>query len=210
MFLKDFLYICLSWLAALEHGQIEENSVNSGVFKGLGRQGNWKHCKKWCFGTVLWRQMCKLPCFEGKHCKNMQTHFKKHGIWRILWKKMQIAVQNVVWAVFLGVVVVAIAGEKMKKHPLGGSQGGGEEIVALDGPGCGCGCEAFFEIEMQITCTNVPKKTVMSVNYLAPVTDQKRTCGVGGHPTRSGVNYIERYKRTWKAVGIKCERLLRV
>ena len=26
----------------------------------------------------------------------------------------------------------------------------------------------------------------MYVNYLAPVTDQK-TCGVGGHPTRSGV-----------------------
>ena len=27
------------------------------------------------------------------------------------------------------------AGEKIEKHPLGGSQG--EEIVALDGPGCG-------------------------------------------------------------------------
>ena len=46
MFLKDFLYICLSWPAALAHGKIEENSVNSGVFKGLGRQGNWKPCKK--------------------------------------------------------------------------------------------------------------------------------------------------------------------
>ena len=31
--------------------------------------------------------MCKLLCFEGKRCKNMQTHFKKHGIWMILWKK---------------------------------------------------------------------------------------------------------------------------
>ena len=40
MFLKDFLYICLSWPAALAHGKIEENSVNSGVFKGLGRSGN--------------------------------------------------------------------------------------------------------------------------------------------------------------------------
>ena len=37
MFLNDFLYICLSWPAALAHGKIEENSVNSGVFKVLGR-----------------------------------------------------------------------------------------------------------------------------------------------------------------------------
>ena len=29
------------------------------------------------------------------------------------------------------------AGEKIKKHPLGGSQGSKGEIVALDGPGCG-------------------------------------------------------------------------
>ena len=28
----------------------------------------------------------------------------------------------------------------------------------------------------------------MYVNYLAPVTDLKKTRGVGGHPTRSGVN----------------------
>ena len=35
----------------------------------------------------------------------------------------------------------------------------------------------------------------MYVHYLAPVTDQKeikRTCGVGGHPTRSGVNIQKR------------------
>ena len=49
MFLKDFLYMFLSWPAALEHGKIVEFSVNSGVFKGLGRQGNWKHCKKKMF-----------------------------------------------------------------------------------------------------------------------------------------------------------------
>ena len=34
---EGFLDICLSWPAALEHGKIEENTVNSGVFKGLGR-----------------------------------------------------------------------------------------------------------------------------------------------------------------------------
>ena len=150
MFLKVFLYICLSWPAALEHGQIEENCVNRGVFKGLGRQGNWKHCKKRCFGTVLWRQMCKLPCFEGKHCKTMQTHFKKHGIWRILWKKMQITVQNVVWTVFLRVVVGCLKfpslggprGGKDKKAPIGRIPRGGKSwpwtARAADG------CEASF------------------------------------------------------------------
>ena len=32
MFWKDFLYICWSWLPALEHGKIEENTVNRGIF----------------------------------------------------------------------------------------------------------------------------------------------------------------------------------
>ena len=36
MFWKDFLYICWSWLPALEHGKIEENTVNSGIFNGFG------------------------------------------------------------------------------------------------------------------------------------------------------------------------------
>ena len=76
------------------------------------------------------------------------------------------------------------AGEKIKKHPLGGPRGGNR------GPGRpGLRMAAkLFEIEMQITCTSVKKTTVMYVNYLAPVTDLKKTCGVGGHPTRSGVN----------------------
>ena len=45
------------------------------------------------------------------------------------------------------------AGEKIKKHPLGGSQGGGGNR----GPGRpGLRMAAkLFEIEMQITCTNV-------------------------------------------------------
>ena len=34
MFWKDLLYICWSWLPALEHGKIEENTVNSGIFNG--------------------------------------------------------------------------------------------------------------------------------------------------------------------------------
>ena len=74
MFWKDFLFVCLSWPAALEHGKKEENTINSGIFEGLGREGNWKHCNTLYSGTALWRQMCKLLCFEGNHCKNMQTH----------------------------------------------------------------------------------------------------------------------------------------
>ena len=31
------LYGCLSWPTALEHGKIEENYVNSGIFKSLGK-----------------------------------------------------------------------------------------------------------------------------------------------------------------------------
>ena len=87
MFLKDFLYIYLSWPAALAHGKIEKTSVNSGVFKGLGRQGNWKHCQKLCFGTLLWWQMCKLPCFEGKHCKTCKHTSKNTGFGEFYGKK---------------------------------------------------------------------------------------------------------------------------
>ena len=36
---KDFLYICWTWLPALEHGKIEENTVNSGIFNGWGDKG---------------------------------------------------------------------------------------------------------------------------------------------------------------------------
>ena len=40
---------------------------------------NWKHCRTWCFRLVLWRQKYKVPCFEGNHCKNMETHSKNTG-----------------------------------------------------------------------------------------------------------------------------------
>ena len=35
MFMKDFLYICLSWPAALEHGKIEENFSRVWGDKGI-------------------------------------------------------------------------------------------------------------------------------------------------------------------------------
>ena len=50
--------------------------------------------------------MCKLPCFEGNHCKNMQTHSKNTGFGGFCGEKMQITVQNAAWTVFLGVVYV--------------------------------------------------------------------------------------------------------
>ena len=39
MFWKDFLYICWIWLPALEHGKVEENTVNSSIFNGWGDKG---------------------------------------------------------------------------------------------------------------------------------------------------------------------------
>ena len=79
MFWKDFLYICWSWLPALEHGKIEENTVNSGIFNGWGDKGIGSIVEHDVFRPVLWRQKCKVPCFEGNHCKNMETHSKNTG-----------------------------------------------------------------------------------------------------------------------------------
>ena len=39
MIWKDFLYICWSWLPALEHGKVEEYTVNSGIFNGWEDKG---------------------------------------------------------------------------------------------------------------------------------------------------------------------------
>ena len=166
------MFICFSWPAALEHEKIAENNAIYGVFKGLGRQGNWKHCKKLCFGTVLWRQMCKLPCFEGKHCKNMQTRFKKHGedfVEKNADKGAKCRLDSFRRRGYLKFHSLGglHAGEKIKKHPLGGSQGEGNR-----GPG----------------------PVLMFNTTLSPCHGPKKTCGVGGHPTRCGVNKVCRVK----------------
>ena len=67
--------------------------------------------------------------------KTCKTHFKKHGIWRILWKQMQITVQNIVWTA-------------IGRIP----RGGGNRSPGR--PGLRMAAK-LFEIEMQITCTNV-------------------------------------------------------
>ena len=81
------------------------------------------------------------------------------------------------------------AGEKIKKHPLGGSQGRGNRGPGR--PGLRMAAK-LFEIEMQITCTNVKKTNSYVCKLLSPCHGPKETCGVGGHPThypmRSGVN----------------------
>ena len=73
----------LAWEAST--GGKSENSRLGSLYGGekwkllsLGSP-NWKHCRTWCFRPVLWRQKCKVPCFEGNHCKNMETHSKNTG-----------------------------------------------------------------------------------------------------------------------------------
>ena len=149
-----FVYIRLSWPAALEHGKIEENSVNSGVFKGLGRQGNWKHCKELCLERFYCDTCVNYRVLRENIAKYANTLQKTRALEDFV-EKMQITVQNVVCCGYLKFPSLGgpHAGEKRKKHPLGGSQGGGGNR----GPGRpGLRMAAkLFEIEMQITCTNV-------------------------------------------------------
>ena len=66
MFLNDFLYICLSWPAALALGKIEENSVNSCVFKGLGRSR--------VLDRLYAENRVNYIVFDGTHCKNTEKN----------------------------------------------------------------------------------------------------------------------------------------
>ena len=90
--------------------------------------------------------------------------------------------------------------ENIKKHPLGGSQGGGNRSPGR--PGLRMAAN-LFEIEMQNDANNMHKcwKTNSYVcKLLSPCHGPKKTCGVGGHPTRSGVNTYE----TWNVSSLKC------
>ena len=81
MFWKDFLYICLSWPAALEHGKIEESTVNSIFSRVWGNNGIGNIVKY----DVLERfygdkcgNYCALKETIAKTCKHIQknTGFK--------------------------------------------------------------------------------------------------------------------------------------
>ena len=123
--------------------------------KVWGDKGIGNIVKKICFGTVYGDKCVnyiKLPCFEGKHCKNMQTHFKKHGIWRILWKNMQITDNGAKCR------LESFSGRRRRGYLkflcLGGPHAG-EKINRGPGrPGLRMAAK-LFETEMQITCTNV-------------------------------------------------------
>ena len=67
MFWKDILHICLSWLAAVEHGKIEENTVNSGIFDGVG--------------PTLWPKRVICSVFSRKHSvkNNVLEGYLEHG-----------------------------------------------------------------------------------------------------------------------------------
>ena len=79
MFWKDFLYICLSWPAALEHGQIEEYTVNSGIFKGLGDKGIGNILKHYVLER-FYGDTCVNYCALKETIAKHANTFKKHGV----------------------------------------------------------------------------------------------------------------------------------
>ena len=82
MFCKDFLYIyiCWTWLRALEHGKIEENTVNSGIFNGWGDKGIGSVVEHDVFDRFYGDKSVKYRALK----EPLQKHgniFKEHGIW---------------------------------------------------------------------------------------------------------------------------------
>ena len=121
----------------MEKMEITVQNVNIAVqlVSGIGTWKNGrKQCKQRCFSRVwgnkgignivkndvLERFLCKLPCFEGKRCKNMDIQFQKHGVWKILWKKMQSTVQNVVGQFFVVSSSCLLDIPQLGRNPCGG------------------------------------------------------------------------------------------
>ena len=66
----------------MEHGKIEENTVNSGIFNGWGDKGIGSIVEHDVFDRFYGDKSVKyraLKRFEGNHCKNMETHSKNTG-----------------------------------------------------------------------------------------------------------------------------------
>ena len=79
MFWKDFLYICWSWLPALSHGKIEENTVNSGIFTGWGDKGIGSIVEHDVFDRFYGDKSVKYRALKETIAKNMETHSKNTG-----------------------------------------------------------------------------------------------------------------------------------
>ena len=79
MFWKDFLYICWSRLPALEHGKIEENTVNSGIFNGWGDKGIGSIVEHDVFDRFYGDKSVKYRALKETIGKNMETHSKNTG-----------------------------------------------------------------------------------------------------------------------------------
>ena len=75
MWWKDFLYICLSWPAALEHRKIEENTGNSVCSRVWGNKGIGNIVKhyalEWFYGDRC-VNYCALKETIAKTCKHIQ------------------------------------------------------------------------------------------------------------------------------------------
>ena len=156
MFLKDFVYICLSWPAALEHGQIEENSVNSGVFKGLGKWGNWKHCKKYVLERFYGDKCVNYRVLKEHIAKTCKHTSKNTGFGGFCGKTCRQRCKMSFGQFFLS-LGGPHAGEKIKKTPIARIPSGGGGNRGPGRPGLRMAAK-LFEMEMQITCTNAKKK----------------------------------------------------
>ena len=72
----SYIYICWSWLPALAHGKIEENTVNSGIFTGWGDKGIGSIVEHDVFDrfygdkSVKYRALKETIAKTWKHSKN--------------------------------------------------------------------------------------------------------------------------------------------
>ena len=74
-----YIYICWSWLPALEHGKIEENTVNSSIFNGWGDKGIGSIVEHDVFDRFYGDKSVKYRALKETIAKNMETHSKNTG-----------------------------------------------------------------------------------------------------------------------------------
>ena len=148
MFWKDFLYIyiCWSWLPALDHGKIEENTVNSGIFNGWGERGIGSIVEHDVFDRFYGDKSVKYRALKETIAKTWK-HIKEHGIWGLSRRRCLAIWNSAAWRASKGgksensIAWEAVtagksenslawesphAGEKWKFPSLGSPHGGGK------------------------------------------------------------------------------------